>query len=499
MPISRVCINEFTDDQKVQTDVRVHRCEIQQTRNGAAYLAFTFADRTGKIEAKRWSPSPAEIDETAQIRFARVNGVVQNFNNQRQFVVSCPIIDIGSPDDLAHYFEHSPVPVKELKNRLRQHIASVQDERLNALLQRVFIADSKMSKVFCEYPAALENHHAFRHGLLHHTLEVADMVAAMVEQQRRWGGKRVNHDMAVTGALLHDIGKVHEMRDNDFAYEFSDSGALLGHITQGAIHVARQVACLRRTMKFPIPLEEMLLHLISSHHGKGEWGSPKAPMTMEAVLIHMADKTSTDLFYIQEASAQAAPGKSIVKQRKLDSGFTGTGRFVFVGEMDIMEPFEQAVVEEPEAYPIPPEFLLPVLRLVSTNESATTLSLPLVGRIAAGQPILDSDCFEETLFVETGALRCGSAEHFLLRVQGDSMTGDGIKDNDLIVVRCQEQANFGDLVVAVLQDEGATVKRFAHKDGQIYLNPSNPSYDPIHVPDATQLKIHGRVVGIVRA
>jgi 3'-5' exoribonuclease len=502
--MSRIWIGELEVGQKVEMIVRVVRADVQHKKNGAPYLVLTFADRTHKIAAIRWKPSSHECETLPKIKFAHVIGEVQEYNEAQQLVLSSPLTDMGLPDDLSDFLACSPLALSELQSRLHYHIASVRDHRLNALLHSIFVEDKKISSAFAEHPAALENHHAYRHGLLHHTLEVVDMVAAMADQQQQWGGYPVCRDLAVTGALLHDIGKTEEMQEQDFTYEFSAAGSLLGHITLGAVYVARKVAKLRREMIFPEELEQMLLHLISSHHGKGEWGSPKAPMTAEAILIHMADKTSTDLYFVQEAREQAIHGKAFVKQRKLESGFGGVGRFVFVGDVSALEFVDNKSTAEvhSHAFPIPREFRLPILRLINTDEAKNTgiftRSLPLVGKIAAGQPILHSDSFEGHAHVEASALGSGKGDCYLLRVRGDSMIGDGIMDDDLIVVRHQEHADFGDLIVALLDDEGATVKRLTLEKGKVFLLPSNPAHQPIPVSDLACLKIQGRVIGIAR-
>ena len=500
----RLWIEELEVEQIVDMTVRVVRADAQRTNNGNTYLALVFADRTARISAKRFGAKVAECEAVSSIRFARVQGNVQEYNGEHQLLLSRPVQDIGIPKNLSDYFECSPIPLSDLQSRLYQHIDSVRDSRLNALLRSILMEDNQVSVAFAEYPAALEFHHTFRHGLLHHTLEVTDLVAAMADQQQNWGGHPVHRNLAVTGALLHDIGKVEEMRQQEYHYEFSDAGSLLGHITQGAIYVARQIAKLRRKIVFPEELEHMLLHLISSHHGKGEWGSPKAPMTQEAILIHTADKTSTDLYFFQEARRGAIGNKSFVKQRKLDSGFGNMGRFVFVGDMDAFVPPVEVTPSAPiqKGYPIPREFRLPFLRLIRAEKAeesgVVTRLLPLIGKIAAGQPILDSDNIEGEELIDATELGNGNGDFYLLRVRGNSMTGDGIEDGDLIVVRHQLHAEHGDLVVAILEGEGATVKRLIQDKGNVVLMPSNPTHPPIPVPDLSGLRIQGRVMGIAR-
>jgi 3'-5' exoribonuclease len=508
--MSRQCINELEIGHKVDMEVRIVAADVRNKKNGEPYLALTLGDCTGEIEAKHWKLNLKECEAVAMVQFAQVVGNAREYNGAIELHLTQAPRDLGLPQNMSDFLKCSPLSLDELHSRLHQHIASVQDVRLNALLRSIFTEDKEKSEAFMEYPAALGMHHAFRHGLLHHTLEVVDMVAVMADQQIRWGGHPVCRDLAVSGALLHDIGKVEEMQEQNFSYEISEAGSLHGHIMQGAIYVTRKIAKLkhkRPDISFSKELEQMLIHLICSHHGKGEWGSPRPPMTAEAVLIHMADKTSADLYYMEEMHKKAVNGKTVVKQSKLENGFGGQGRYVFVGDMGTLEMIGHEIdgQEEPLAFPIPREFQLPILRLISTDEAEdlriSTRNLPLVGKIAAGQPLLHSDCLDGHLSVEASGLGNGKGLYYLLRVRGDSMTGDGIFDDDLIVVKQQDDADFGDLVVALLmdEDEGATVKRLVQIAGQVFLMPSNPAYPPIPVSDRSALQIQGRVIGIARS
>jgi 3'-5' exoribonuclease len=501
--MSRLWIKDLNVGQTVEMDVCVLRGDVLQTRNGDDYLALTFGDRTDKISAKRWNPSSVECEAVSTIQFARISGKVELREEKLQVKVLEPLHDLGTPSNLADLLLCSPIPLSELQTRLYIHIESVHDPRLKALLEAVFVEDPKFSKAFLEYPAALGNHHAFRHGLLQHTLEVADIVTAMADKQQKWGGEPIYRDLAVAGALLHDIGKIEEMSQENFAFEFSDAGSLLGHVTLGTLYLIQKIVMTRKEKEidFPRALEQMLLHLVCSHHGRGEWGSPKAPMTPEAVILHMADKMSADLFFLQEARAEANTSTHFVKQRKLESGFGGLGRFVFVGDMDALRPplVDMPALMEPVGYPLPDHFSLPVLRLIDTdkeNGGDSVRSLTLYGKIAAGQPLMHSDNQEGELQVDLTNL--GKGRFYLLRVQGDSMTGDGIQDGDLVVVRSQAGADHGDLVVAMLDGEGATVKRLVRKKNEILLMPSNRAHPPIPVPPSARLDIQGRVVGIAR-
>jgi 3'-5' exoribonuclease len=493
-------ISDLKVGQNVHLPVHIVSAEVRNF-NGGRRLDLTLCDKTGTIQAVLWNVQPADLPILQQIRFANVCGDVKEFRDRPQLALTAPPQDIGTPADLSDYLACSPIALPELETRLFRHIDAVENGTLHALLLEVFQRDTELSARFKVLPAAVTMHHAFRHGLLHHTLEVTDLVASMSESQSRWGWRVVNRDLAITGALLHDIGKAHEIDDTGNRYRFSAGGELLGHIALGLLIVARAAAKVHKRQGFPKLLEVMVLHLIASHHGKGEWGSPEPPKTMEALLLHMADKTSADLFYFHEAAAQAGEDDRFAKQFKLDSGFGGDSRRVFVGDIEslLSEPANWFV--DPDACSVVPRTMrLPVLRMVHINWDEEAIAgmrvLPLVGHIAAGTRVLDAENLEEPMLVE--AQQLSEASHYLLRVKGDSMTGDGIEDGDILVVRQQETADPHAIVVAQVPTDGAVVKRLERTAAGIRLLSSNPAFPPIQVPEPGRLRVQGLVVGIAR-
>ncbi|RYZ86328.1 MAG: HDIG domain-containing protein [Proteobacteria bacterium] len=178
--------------------------------------------------------------------------------------------ELDHPTDLSPYIISSPLPIESLLKRLEIHINSVKDPALQALLKFTFVESLDVRHRFITYPAALKMHHAWQHGLLQHSLEVADTVAALANLYNTWGYKHVSFDLAVTGALLHDIGKIKEMALEHVSYISTHAGDLNGHIILGTIFLARQIASVRKRQgcDFSETLEHTLMHLITSHHGK---------------------------------------------------------------------------------------------------------------------------------------------------------------------------------------------------------------------------------------
>ncbi len=504
---------ELKVNDPVDVVVGILSTKVDTARNQSKYIKWTFADsRGGQMSAKRWNVTADELERYEGLCWAHAHGKVTEYKGLLEIDITQPLIVVSEPPDAISYLPSSPLPLEDLRNRLNVFIGSVQHPQLHTLLHAVFIDDTKLARRFESLPAAETRHHNFRHGLLQHTLEVADAVDAIASRQREWGGRgRFSRDLAITGALLHDIGKLGEYEQHGLGVRFSTGGGLIGHITQGAIRIARKIARVRNSPQgFSEELEELVMHLILSHHGEAEYGSPKPPMIAEAAVIHHADMMSAELFYFAEAQENAAEGISLYNQWKMDD----KGRHVYVGQIaGLWESIDEikTATGVSKGYPalatadsnqraLPPSVsFLPLIRLVHGEETNNfaTVQLPLVGRVAAGLPILDSDNVEGTVLVEAEGLGLGRGDYYLLRVQGDSMIEDGILDGDLIVVRHQEQAEWGDIVVAAL-DEGATVKRLVNQNGQITLKASNPAYDPIIVPDPELLSIQGRVIAIAR-
>jgi 3'-5' exoribonuclease len=177
--------------------------------------------------------------------------------------------------------------VEQMEQDLRELIATVQSPHLNLLLERMLGRGTDTWTEFRDAPAAKRYHHAYRHGLLDHSVTVAQAVSAL---SGIFGG--VNRDVALTGALLHDIGKLDAYRRVGEEIEMSDAGRLHGEIALGYARVRDEIA---RIDEFPFELCQALLHIILSHHGSLEHGSPVVPCTREAMLVHMADNLGSKL------------------------------------------------------------------------------------------------------------------------------------------------------------------------------------------------------------
>ncbi len=203
------------------------------------------------------------------------------------------------PEDLV---AGSEVPVERLENDLRELLATVQEPQLLALLERFFGEGSEIWDRFREAPAAKVYHQAYRHGLLEHTVSVAHAVSAAANF---FPG--IDREVAVTGALLHDIGKIEAYNDDPMAIDLTDAGRLQGEIPLGYYRVRREI---EEIPGFDPSLAQAVLHIILSHHGSLEHGSPVVPATREAVLVHMIDNLGGRLGSFDRLERQLPAGES---------------------------------------------------------------------------------------------------------------------------------------------------------------------------------------------
>ena len=250
---------------------------------GSEYLELKLSDASGDLKAFLWDVRAIEGDMEA-IRadaFLRVKGAVTSYNGRLQIKLDkarfAADTEVG---DFSAFFPVSARPVPEMLGELNGFIASVQDPWIHQLLAALFVADEGLRAAFAHAPAAKSMHHAHLGGLLEHTLSVLGMA------ERACGHYRdLNRDLVVAGVLLHDVGKTAEL-SYQRSFGYTDAGNLLGHIALEAEWISRAVG---KIPGFPEELRMQILHIVLSHHGRLEFGSPVLPKTPEALLVHYLD------------------------------------------------------------------------------------------------------------------------------------------------------------------------------------------------------------------
>jgi 3'-5' exoribonuclease len=275
-------VREFADGCDVAQALLVREAELRTRRDGAEYLKITIGDRTGSVPAVVWDgvPEARELCLPGEVVHASGRYVVHPRFGPQLTVAALRRAreDEYVRDDLVDGPTRS---ADQMETDLRELLSTVQDSHLRRLLEAIFGEASPTWSDYRDAPAAKRYHQAYRHGLLEHSLTVAQAVSAI---SATFPG--IDRDVAVTGALLHDIGKLEAYEVSGGAIDMSDHGRLYGEIPIGYYMVRRAI---ERIDGFPPELAQAVLHIILSHHGSLEHGSPVVPCTREATLVHMID------------------------------------------------------------------------------------------------------------------------------------------------------------------------------------------------------------------
>ena len=280
--VAAVFVRELEDGQAVDQVLLVREAEVRGTRNGSEFLRLVLADSSGSLPAVLWD-CPGDTARLAAVgvalRVAGDYGVHPRYGPQLRL----RSLRAARPDEyvLEDLLDGPARDPDQMEGDLRALVATVQDGHLRGLLDRLLGSGSEVWRAYWLAPAAKYYHQAYRHGLLEHSLTVAQGVNAIASS---FPG--VDHDVAVTGALLHDIGKLEAYAFEGAAIDLTDAGRLQGEIALGYYRVRREIEAIG---DFPAPLAEAILHIILSHHGTLEHGSPVMPCTREATLVHMVD------------------------------------------------------------------------------------------------------------------------------------------------------------------------------------------------------------------
>ena len=278
----RAFVRELAEGAEVAAAFAVRERERRTRKNGEDFIKLIVADRTGTVEAVAWD----EVDECFDCASpGSVVFIEGRFSIHPQYGSKITIRAIRGAEadeyDPAELAEGPPVAVERLEADLRALIETVQHPQLRELLDRLFGEGSRVWERFRLAPAAKYYHQAYPHGLLDHTLSVAQAVSATAS-----AFPGIDRDVAVTGALLHDIGKTQAYNSDPLAIDLTDAGRLQGEIPLGYYLVRRTIESIEG---FDRELAQAILHIVLSHHGKLENGSPVVPATREATLVHAID------------------------------------------------------------------------------------------------------------------------------------------------------------------------------------------------------------------
>ena len=306
--------------------------QVLTTRTGKPYGALRLGDASGEVAARLWDQAEELMAPLAPGQVVRVTGRVETFNGQVQAVLTS--ISPAPEENPAQFAPQSPVPASESWAVLDRLVASLEHPALRKLM-RAFFKDPEFRPRFDLAPAAKGAHHAYVHGLLEHTASVARLADQVARHY-----PHLDRDLLLAGAMLHDVGKADELTLGP-PIDYTDEGRLEGHLVLGVRMLDRRLPGIKN---FPPAVAAHLRHMLLSHHGLYEFGSPRRPKTGEAMALHLLDDLDAKLNMIQAATGQANG----------DSHWTGFNRllerFLYAGPSPWEEePPQEPPQEKPEA------------------------------------------------------------------------------------------------------------------------------------------------------
>ena len=296
-------VNELEPNKVITTSFLVQSKEIRQKKSGELYLSLLLGDRTGELDSKMWDNVADVIDTFERDDFVRVKGLMQVFHNRPQLTIHKLRRMDDSEVDYTDYFPSSARDPEEMWRELREVVAGVRHAHLKALLEAV-LNDPEVAQRYRRAPAAKSIHHAYLGGLIEHVLSLCAMAKLAAAHY-----PHVDLDLLLTGVILHDIGKIYEL-NYERGISYSTEGQLIGHIDIAMRMVGNT---LRGLPDFPPKLRTLVEHMILSHHGHLEFGSPKLPQFPEALLLHYLDDMDSKMECMRAL---------IAKDRQVEGCFT---------------------------------------------------------------------------------------------------------------------------------------------------------------------------------
>ncbi len=310
---NRIFLSDLNDGDRVRAALAVRERSRLSRRNGDDFVKLTVGDRTGAVEAVAWDGVDEcfECSKPGSVVFVEGLFAIHPRYGPK---ITIEAIRLAEEREYASsdLVESSPVPLDLLETDLRDLLDTIREPDLRALLERFFTPGTEAWERFRDAPAAKYYHQAYAHGLLEHALSVAQAVSAAAA-----AFPGIDRDLAVTGALLHDIGKTQAYNDDPLAIDLTDVGRLLGEIPIGYYLVRREIESIEG---FDPELGRAVMHIILSHHGTHEMGSPVVPATREATLVHMMDNLGGKLGSFDRIERELPDGQIWSKfDRGLDS------------------------------------------------------------------------------------------------------------------------------------------------------------------------------------
>jgi 3'-5' exoribonuclease len=302
--MSRRFVYDLKDGQDLEEIYLAFNKQLRVNKNGNSYVQVDLSDRTGLITARMWNAGENVFRLFENGDYVQVQGRAQSFNGALQAIITH--IEKAEPKnvDVGEFLPHTEHDVGKLTEKLRTTLRKLSNPHLKALCE-CFLTDDAFMRGFTTAPAGVKLHHAYIGGLLEH---VVNMMDAADKLAPLYPG--VDRDLLLVGVFLHDAGKVRELTYSK-SFNYSDEGQLIGHLDIGVEMLNEQVRKVKDLTGEPFPQELLfrIKHMILSHHGTLEHGSPKVPMTPEAMLLHGIDSIDSKMHMVlREIKDDRTPG-----------------------------------------------------------------------------------------------------------------------------------------------------------------------------------------------
>jgi 3'-5' exoribonuclease len=302
-----IYLQDIKQGEKISSSFLVAEKNMAFSLKGAPYLSVKLKDKTGELDGKVWDNAVEFDQQFKKGDIIAIEGRANTYKNSIQISIisikKCNWEEIEPTD----YLPAAKGDVIAMYDELLAFVETVQNKPLRELLY-AFLKEDKTAELFKRAPAAKGFHHIYLGGLLEHTLSVVKLLSKMADHYQY-----LDRDMLIAGGILHDIGKIYEF-SYDHLIEYSDEGRLIGHIVMGVEMINKKIADLP---DFPVQLALELRHVILSHHGEFEYGSPKRPKTMEALVVH----------YMDDLDAKLNAFQSFTADGNVDSDWSNYNRF----------------------------------------------------------------------------------------------------------------------------------------------------------------------------
>jgi 3'-5' exoribonuclease len=286
-------VRDLAADQIITGFFLVHEKEVRSTAAGKLYLRMELGDRTGTVEVRMWDQFETMAKDVNRDDFVKVQGRVEVYRNRPQLVLQQ--LRLAKPEEinLADFLPHTPYDVEDMYKQLLGHAEGMKNPWLKKLTTKI-LNDPNIIPRYQRAPAAKVMHHAYLGGLLEHVVGLCGLAKQIAEHY-----PELDVDLLLTAAMLHDVGKLDELC-YERSVSYTAEGQLLGHIVQELETVGR---AMDEIESFPEKLKVVVKHLLISHHGQYEFGSPKLPMIREALAFHYMDDLDSKMAAVRAALA----------------------------------------------------------------------------------------------------------------------------------------------------------------------------------------------------